>query len=122
MASPFRKMSSSSARCSPIRPRSTARDQDLGAAADGTPLVTASKLGQGWLVLFHVTANSDWSNLPISGLFVEMLRRTAELSNAATGGADGANGGGGTSADTIVNSQNRTTFLSPLQTLDGLAA
>jgi hypothetical protein len=86
---------------------------------DGTPLVTASKLGQGWLVLFHVTANSDWSNLPISGLFVEMLRRTAELSNAATGDAGGANGGGGSSADTIVNSQNRTTFLSPLQTLDG---
>ncbi len=48
---------------------------------DGTPLVTAAKLGEGWLVLFHVTANSDWSNLPMSGLFVEMLRRTAELSN-----------------------------------------
>jgi len=24
--------------------------------------------------LLHVTANSDWSNLPLSGLFVEMLR------------------------------------------------
>jgi hypothetical protein len=84
---------------------------------DGTPLVTASKLGGGWLVLFHVTANSDWSNLPISGLFVEMLRRTAELSNAATGTEGG--GTGGASADNLINSATRTAFLTPWQTLDG---
>ena len=47
--------------------------------ADGTPLVTAAKRGQGFIVLFHVTANSDWSNLPLSGLFVEMLRRVVAL-------------------------------------------
>jgi hypothetical protein len=47
--------------------------------ADGTPLVTATKQGQGYIVLFHVTANSDWSNLPLSGLFVEMLRRVVTL-------------------------------------------
>src|SRR4029077_1802636 len=47
--------------------------------ADGTPLVTAAKEGQGYIVLFHVTANSDWSNLPLSGLFVEMLRRVVTL-------------------------------------------
>ena len=35
--------------------------------ADGTPLVTAAKDGQGFIVLFHVTANSDWSNLPAVG-------------------------------------------------------
>ncbi|MEJ2116975.1 MAG: BatA domain-containing protein, partial [Alphaproteobacteria bacterium] len=40
---------------------------------DGTPLVTAARHGAGWLVLFHISANSDWSNLPMSGLFVEML-------------------------------------------------
>ena len=47
--------------------------------ADGTPLVTASRQGEGWIVLFHVTANSDWSNLPLSGLFVEMLRRAVNM-------------------------------------------
>ena len=47
--------------------------------ADGTPLVTASRKGEGWIVLFHVTANSDWSNLPLSGLFVEMLRRAVNM-------------------------------------------
>lgn len=49
---------------------------------DGTPLVTAHKRGEGEIVLFHITANSDWSNLPISGLFVEMLRRITALGNA----------------------------------------
>ncbi len=43
--------------------------------ADGTPLVTATHLGAGEVVLFHVTANADWSNLPLSGLFLDMLGR-----------------------------------------------
>ena len=55
--------------------------------ADGTPLVTAKKEGKGLIVLFHVTANADWSNLPVSGLFVEMLRRVLDLAPAAGSGA-----------------------------------
>ena len=43
---------------------------------DGTPLVTAQRVGQGELILFHVTADPDWSDLPYSGAFVEMLRRS----------------------------------------------
>ena len=54
---------------------------------DGTPLVTAAKQGKGLIVLFHVTANADWSNLPVSGLFVEMLRRVLDFAPAAGGGA-----------------------------------
>ena len=68
---------------------------------DGTPLVTATKHGNGRLVLFHVTANSDWSNLPISGLFVEMLRR---LSTMGTIGASGQ-GGSETKAGTTRRRQ-----------------
>ena len=48
--------------------------------ADGTPLVTGAKRDQGTLVLFHVTPEATWSNLPISGSFVEMLRRIVQLS------------------------------------------
>lgn len=48
--------------------------------SDGTPLVTGAPLGQGWSVLFHVTANAEWSNLPFSGLFVSMLERVTALS------------------------------------------
>ncbi|MEP3944586.1 DUF4159 domain-containing protein [Ascidiaceihabitans sp.] len=44
---------------------------------DGTPLVTRKALEQGQIVLFHVTANAEWSTLPLSGLFVEMLERLA---------------------------------------------
>ena len=47
---------------------------------DGTPLVTAEKRGKGWLVLVHTTADPEWSNLAISGLMVEMLRRVVGLS------------------------------------------
>src|SRR5258708_20848825 len=45
--------------------------------ADGTPLVTAAQQGKGWIVLMHTTANAEWSNPALSGLFVEMLRRVA---------------------------------------------
>ncbi|MCE7999552.1 MAG: DUF4159 domain-containing protein [Rhodobiaceae bacterium] len=46
---------------------------------DGTPLVTARADGDGWIVLFHVTANAEWSNLALSGLYVDMLRRLVDL-------------------------------------------
>jgi hypothetical protein len=48
--------------------------------ADGTPLVTGARQGKGTVVLFHVTPEATWSNLPISGSFVEMLRRIVQLS------------------------------------------
>ena len=61
--------------------------------ADGTPLVTAKRVGNGRIVLFHVTANSDWSNLPLSGLFVDMLRRLVELSEGVGSAAADIAGG-----------------------------
>ena len=59
---------------------------DLGAhvwarLADGTPLVTHMELGRGEVVLFHVSSTADWSNLPLSGLFVAMLQRLTEHAN-----------------------------------------
>ena len=59
---------------------------------DGTPLVTAAPADKGWIVLFHVTADSTWSNLPLSGTFVEMLRRTVNLSKSRAGTTDAATG------------------------------
>ena len=47
---------------------------------DGTPLVTAEPRDNGWLVLIHTTANTAWSNLSLSGLYVDMLRRLVDLS------------------------------------------
>ena len=58
--------------------------------ADGTPLVTADRRGKGLIVLFHVTADTTWSNLPISGLFVDMLKRIVDLSGQPPATADSA--------------------------------
>ncbi len=55
----------------------------LAALVDGTPIVTGRRLGAGWLLLVHTTANTSWSNLPLSGLFVDMLRRTLALGPGA---------------------------------------
>lgn len=56
--------------------------------ADGTPLVTASRRGDGWLVLVHTTANTAWSNLSLSGLFVDMLRRISAIGEGTGGAGD----------------------------------
>lgn len=52
---------------------------------DGTPLVTAERRGKGWLVLVHTTGGPGWSNLAMSGLFVEMLERTVAMSRGVAG-------------------------------------
>jgi hypothetical protein len=51
--------------------------------ADGTPLVTGAPRDKGWIVLFHVTASPAWSSLPLSRLYVDMLRRILELAGGA---------------------------------------
>ncbi len=62
------------------RPSAEVPGRTWAALVDGTPLVTAAGFGRGRIVLFHVTANDEWSNLPLSGLFVSMLRRLVALS------------------------------------------
>jgi hypothetical protein len=52
-------------------------ERTIAALEDGTPLVTRKAVGQGNVVLVHVTANAEWSTLPLSGLFVQMLERLA---------------------------------------------
>lgn len=54
---------------------------------DGTPLITAEKRGKGWLILVHTTANSLWTDLPLSGFFVDLLRKVVDLSHGVGGDA-----------------------------------
>ncbi len=54
--------------------------------SDGTPLITAEQRETGWVILFHTTANTDWSNLALSGLFVDMLRRIVAVSQGVSDG------------------------------------
>jgi len=54
---------------------------------DGTPLVTSAVKGQGRIILFHMASDSTWSTLPVSGLYVEMLKRIATQSLVAKNNA-----------------------------------
>jgi hypothetical protein len=65
-------------------PDSTLSDNTWATLADGTPLVTAARRGKGLIVLFHVTGDTRWSNLPLSGTFVEMLKRIVDLAGTST--------------------------------------
>jgi len=79
--------------------------------ADGTPLVTAARRGKGLIVLFHVTGDTRWSDLPISGSFVEMLKRIVALA--------------GTTAVTEAANQktkNAHEALAPTRVLDGFGS
>jgi hypothetical protein len=89
-------------------PDATLSDHSWATLADGTPLVTAEHRGKGLIVLFHVTADTRWSDLPLSGAFVEMLKRiVAQAGTSAS--AEGA------------SAQNRETHevVPPSRTLDG---
>ncbi|MFN4936165.1 MAG: LytTR family transcriptional regulator, partial [Bradyrhizobium sp.] len=77
---------------------------------DGTPLVTGEHRGKGLIALFHVSADMRWSDLPMSGAMVEMLRRIVDMSGyTSTPGA----GPAGESAKAT---------LAPLHILDGFGA
>ena len=80
--------------------------------ADGTPLVTADRRGKGLIVLFHVTADTTWSNLPLSGLFVDMLRKIVALAGQTPPDKQAASGAGAAKAASLA----------PVRTLDGFGA
>jgi hypothetical protein len=96
-------------------PDSQLTDRTWATLADGTPLVTAERRGKGLLVLFHVTADSRWSDLPLSGAFVDMLRRLVALAGpSATAEGDNA---------AAENSGNRAAqVVPPTRVLDGFGA
>jgi hypothetical protein len=77
---------------------------------DGTPLVTGEQRERGLLALFHISADMRWSDLPMSGAFVEMLRRIVDMSGTTTTPGAGAAVDG--SAETV----------SPTRILDGFGA
>src|SRR6266480_69491 len=77
---------------------------------DGTPLVTGEHRGKGLVSLFHVSADMRWSDLPMSGSFVEMLRRIVDASGYTS------NPGAGVAGEAKVET------VAPLRTLDGFGA
>ncbi len=94
-------------------PDATLADNSWATLADGTPLVTAAKRGKGMVVLFHVTADTRWSDLPLSGAFVDMLKRIVGLAGAV-GPGDAAQGT--TAANSASTAQE---VVAPSRILDG---
>ena len=74
------------------QPAADLSKRTIAALADGTPLVTRKAVGDGQVVLIHVTANAEWSTLPLSGLFVQMLERLAVSTRPAAPGKDDLGG------------------------------
>jgi hypothetical protein len=56
--------------------------------ADGSPLVSAARRDKGLIVLFHAGATPAWSDLPYSGAFVGLLRRTLLFAGRSAAGAE----------------------------------
>ncbi len=69
---------------------------------DGTPLITGMPLERGLVVLIHTSATPDWSDLALSGLYVDMLNRLIKLA--------------GHSVKSLNVNQS---YLEPMQVLDG---
>ena len=76
-------------------PDATLTERTWATLADGTPLVTAQRRGKGMIVLFHITADTRWSDLPLSGTFVEMLKRIVTFAGSITASDAGATSGRG---------------------------
>jgi hypothetical protein len=87
-------------------PDSGLAERSWAMLGDGTPLVTGARRGKGMVVLFHVTADTRWSDLPLSGAFVEMLKRLVALAGSTA------------TAEQASAERDRET-LAPARTLDG---
>jgi hypothetical protein len=83
-------------------PDTTLSDRTWATLADGTPLVTAQRRGKGVIVLFHVTADTRWSDLPLSGSFVDMLKRIVSLAGSMATADPNAPGSGRAGAREVV--------------------
>ncbi len=72
---------------------------------DGTPLITARAQSKGLLVMIHTTASPDWSDLALSGTYVDILKRLVQISGISASKREAGNG-----------------ILHPVWTLDGFGA
>jgi hypothetical protein len=91
-------------------PDSGLTERTWATLADGTPLVTAARRGKGFMVLFHVTADTRWSDLPLSGAFVDMLKRIVSLAGSTA------------TAETITDAPGVRAVVPPSRVLDGFGA
>src|SRR5262249_53128982 len=92
-------------------PDATLGDNTWATLADGTPRAPGAHRGRGLMVLFHVPGDTRWSDLPLSGAFVDMLKRIVALAGTtiATEGAP-------------IASKNARAVAAPSHILDGFGS
>src|SRR5262249_23138431 len=91
-------------------PEAGLTDRTWVTLTDGTPLVTAVRRGKGMIILFHVTADTRWAGLPLSGTFVEMLKRIVAIAGSTT------------VTESAANSRATREVIAPTRILDGFGA
>ena len=52
----------------------------LASLEDQSPLISMKYVGDGKIILFHVTSNNEWSNLPMSSLFEDIILKLLLIS------------------------------------------
>ncbi len=80
-------------------------DKVWAALEDGTPLITGVQQDSGMLVMVHTTASPEWSNIPLSGFYVQLLKRLLKFSGQSAALSSSQNG-----------------LLQPVQIMDGFGA
>ena len=63
-------------------PSDSLEEKTWATLSDGSPMVTGTTLERGILCMFHITATPEWSDLPLTGLYVQMLKKITQLSTA----------------------------------------
>ncbi len=94
-------------------------DKTWARLEDGTPLITAERVSSGWSVLVHTTAGPDWSNLPLSGLFVDMMQRIIGMANGVTQAKAATTAANAPQVKTPASGEE---MLRPINTLDAFGA
>lgn len=84
-------------------PSANLEEKTWAVLTDGTPLITAERRENGMIVLIHTTATPEWSNLALSGLYIQILKRLSETAKGSM----------------VAVPQKENSYLNPLTILDG---
>lgn len=95
-------------------PDATLSERTWATLADGTPLVTGTRRGKGLVVLFHVTGDTRWSDLPMSGAFVDMLKRLVGMAGSSVASETGT--------PVTGRADETATLVPPTRLLDGFGS
>ncbi len=63
------------------KPEETKPENIWASLSDGIPFVTAAKYNRGLVVYIHTTADPSWSDFPLTGMYIEILKKIISMSD-----------------------------------------